>query len=292
MSILIIICNAFSCKKLLFVQQTLSHNLIIHATSAGKGCQFCIMCLFDYQQHRGSLYRAIINTVFIGWSCEQRHRCLRIRGLCDAFGIKLPIAAYCSHSQANGDQEDFEETYAAHPDCFQDTFYNNILTSKNFGKPLGDPPPLPCVQYIDPEVPLIHLPNLGFTWEMLILLWYCWLCMRETGFWSLKFEFCLADSKCCLWSMPQNKNKTHGKNENLVQTQTNNMFLTLTLGLILSRPKIENVPVMPIVRHFFCADANFVQATNFSTKKYYLILWLLGWLPIAEIFHFHMFLKF
>jgi hypothetical protein len=35
------------CKKLLFVQQTLSHDLIIHATSAGKGCQFCIMCLFD-----------------------------------------------------------------------------------------------------------------------------------------------------------------------------------------------------------------------------------------------------
>jgi hypothetical protein len=66
----------------------------------------------------------------------------------------LPIAAYCSHSQANGDQEDFEETYAARPDCFQDTFYNNILTSKNFSKPLGDPPPLPCVQYIDPEVPL------------------------------------------------------------------------------------------------------------------------------------------
>jgi hypothetical protein len=78
---------------------------------------------------------------------------MRIRGLCDAFGIKLPIAAYCSHSQANGDQEDFEETYAARPDCFQDTFYNNILTSKNFGKPLGDP--LPCVQYIDPEVPLL-----------------------------------------------------------------------------------------------------------------------------------------
>jgi hypothetical protein len=34
-------------------------------------------------------------------------------------------------------------------------FYNKILTSKNFSKPLGDPPPpLPCVQYIDPEVPL------------------------------------------------------------------------------------------------------------------------------------------
>jgi hypothetical protein len=31
-------------------------------------------------------------------------------------------------------------------------FYNKILTSKNFSKPLGDP--LPCVQYIDPEVPL------------------------------------------------------------------------------------------------------------------------------------------
>ena len=40
----------------------------------------------------------------------------RIRGLCDAFGDKLPIAANCSHSQANGD------TYAACPDCFQDTF--------------------------------------------------------------------------------------------------------------------------------------------------------------------------
>ena len=34
----------------------------------------------------------------------------------DAFGDKLPIAANCSHSQANGD------TYAACPDCFQDTF--------------------------------------------------------------------------------------------------------------------------------------------------------------------------
>ena len=32
------------------------------------------------------------------------------------------MAAYCSHSQANGDQEDFEETYTAHPDCFQDIF--------------------------------------------------------------------------------------------------------------------------------------------------------------------------
>ena len=49
---------------------------------------------------------------------------MRIRGLCDAFGDKLPITAYCSHSQANRDQGDFEETYAAHPDCFQDTFYN------------------------------------------------------------------------------------------------------------------------------------------------------------------------
>jgi hypothetical protein len=39
--------------------------------------------------------------------------------------------------------------------CFQDTFYNKILTSRFFGKPLEDPPPptLPCVQYIDPEVP-------------------------------------------------------------------------------------------------------------------------------------------
>ena len=34
----------------------------------------------------------------------------RIRGLCDVFGNKLLIAAYCSHSQANGDQGDFEET--------------------------------------------------------------------------------------------------------------------------------------------------------------------------------------
>ena len=34
-------------------------------------------------------------------------------------------------------------------------FYNKFLTSKNFGKLLGDPPPpLPCVQDIDPEVPL------------------------------------------------------------------------------------------------------------------------------------------
>jgi hypothetical protein len=31
-------------------------------------------------------------------------------------------------------------------------FYNKILTSKNFSKPLGTP--LPCVQYIDPKVPL------------------------------------------------------------------------------------------------------------------------------------------
>jgi hypothetical protein len=38
------------------------------------------------------------------------------------FGNKLLIAAYCSHSQANGDQRDFEETYAAHPDYFQDIF--------------------------------------------------------------------------------------------------------------------------------------------------------------------------
>ena len=86
---------------------------------------------------------------------------MRIRGLCDAFGNKLPIAAYCSHSQANGDQGDFDETYAARPDCFQDTFYNNILTSKISVSPWGTPPPLPCVQYIDPEVPLLHLTRTG-----------------------------------------------------------------------------------------------------------------------------------
>jgi hypothetical protein len=39
-------------------------------------------------------------------------------------------------------------------------FYNKVLTSKNFSKPLEDPPPppphlLPCVQYIDPEVPSV-----------------------------------------------------------------------------------------------------------------------------------------
>ena len=32
-------------------------------------------------------------------------------------------------------------------------FYNKILTSKIFGKALGDPL-LPCVHYIDPKVPL------------------------------------------------------------------------------------------------------------------------------------------
>ena len=40
----------------------------------------------------------------------------------DAFGNKLLTATYCSHSQANGDQGDFEDTYTAHPDCFQDIF--------------------------------------------------------------------------------------------------------------------------------------------------------------------------
>jgi hypothetical protein len=37
----------------------------------------------------------------------------------DAFGDKLPIVAYCSHSHTN---EDFEEIYAACPDCFQDIY--------------------------------------------------------------------------------------------------------------------------------------------------------------------------
>ena len=40
------------------------------------------------------------------------------------------------HSLARGD---FGEIYAACPDCFQDTFYNKILTSKIFGKPFGVP---------------------------------------------------------------------------------------------------------------------------------------------------------
>jgi hypothetical protein len=43
---------------------------------------------------------------------------------------------------------------------------------------------------------------------------------------------------------------------------------------------------------FFCANTNLVQTTFFFHKKYYLILCLLGWLPIAEIFHLHMFLSF
>ena len=67
---------------------------------------------------------------------------------CDPFCTDHP------HSQANGDQGDFEEIYAACPDCFQDTLYNKILTSKIFGKPLT----LWGVQYIDPEVPFIAHP--------------------------------------------------------------------------------------------------------------------------------------
>lgn len=55
---------------------------------------------------------------------------------------------------------------------------------------------------------IIYLPNLGFALEMMILLWYCWLCVCETDFWSLKIEFCLADSKCCLGICPKTKTKT------------------------------------------------------------------------------------
>jgi hypothetical protein len=41
-----------------------------------------------------------------------------------------------------------------------------------------------------------------------------------------------------------------------------------------------------LCRHQFGPDNIFFH------KKYYLILCLLRWLPIAEIFHFHLFLKF
>ena len=40
------------------------------------------------------------------------------------------------HSLARGD---FGETYTACPDCFQDTFYNKIVTPEIFSKPFGVP---------------------------------------------------------------------------------------------------------------------------------------------------------
>ena len=86
---------------------------------------------------------------------------------------------------------------------------------------------------------IIYLPNLGFALEMMILLWYCWLCVCETDNWVLPCRL-----KMLPWNMPKKTKtkKAQGKNENMVQTQINNMFLTLTLGLILSRPKIEKCP--------------------------------------------------
>ena len=51
-------CNAFCCE-----------NCCLYNKHYHTAWLFMQLCLFDQQRHRGSLYRAIINAVFIGWSC-------------------------------------------------------------------------------------------------------------------------------------------------------------------------------------------------------------------------------
>jgi hypothetical protein len=127
-----------------------------------------------------------------------------------------------------------------------------------------------------------------FTYQIWVLFGKCWFCSGIADFVCVKLAFDLWKLSFALktqnvaleYASKQNKNKTQGKNENLVQTQTNIMFLTLTLGLILSRPKIEDVPVMPSLKNIY----NFPTLTGgpwqsihyFFVQFLSLMLWLNG----------------
>ena len=78
---------------------------------------------------------------------------------------------WCSHSQANGDQGDFELTYAACPVFPRHIFTIKFWPPKISVSPWG-PPPLPYVQYIDPEVPLVLRHLMSRVWFQAEVCWF------------------------------------------------------------------------------------------------------------------------
>jgi hypothetical protein len=113
--------QCFLLWKPLFVQQSLSHGLIIHMTSAGKGCQFRCSTDGNWQRESGAYVMHLVT------SCQLQHIVHTVRQM----ETKETLRRLMQHVQT------VSKTH----------FYNKILTSKNFSKPLGDPPPTLCAVY-------------------------------------------------------------------------------------------------------------------------------------------------